>query len=100
MSPVCKWLLGLLAVAYAAALAIGLIGTFGWFGQAQDPLSWVFVILLGQPWVSWIGGLPESVGMWLAALSPLLNLFLLAALCRLVSGRRRRSSDRGLERHR
>jgi hypothetical protein len=58
------------------------------------------VILLGQPWVSWISGLPEPVGMWLAALSPLLNLFLLAALCRLVAGRRRQSPDRGLERRR
>lgn len=87
----CKWPLGLLAVAYALALAIGLIGTFGWFGQERDPLSWVFVILLGQPWVAWIGDLPDPVRPWLAALCPLLNLLLLAALCRVLSARCRKS---------
>jgi hypothetical protein len=85
---VCRWTLGLLAVAYVLALGIGLTGTFGWFGQEQDPLSWVFVVLLGQPWVAWIGNLPDSVRPWLAALCPLLNLMLLAALCRVLPARR------------
>lgn len=88
----CKWLLVLLAVAYALALAIGLIGTFGWLGQERDPLSWVFVIFLGQPWVVWIGDLPDPVRPWLAALCPLLNIFFLAALCSLLSALWRKSA--------
>jgi hypothetical protein len=83
----CAWSLRLLTIAYFLALAIGLIGTFGWFGQERDPRSWVFVILLGQPWVFWIGHVPEPIGPWLAALCPLLNLFLIAALCRALSAR-------------
>ena len=29
----------------SACIGLGLIGTFGWFGQELEPLSWVFVIL-------------------------------------------------------
>jgi hypothetical protein len=89
MTGFCKWTLRLLALAYALALAVGLIGTFGWLGQARDPLSWVFVILLGQPWVAWIGDLPDPVRMWVAALAPLLNLFLLAVVCGVITRHRR-----------
>lgn len=88
LKTVCRGTLGLLAVAYVLALGIGLIGTFGWLGQEQDPLSWVFVVLLGQPWVALVGDMPEPVRPWLAALCPLLNLMLLAALCRIVPARR------------
>jgi hypothetical protein len=88
----CAWTFGFLALAYVLALGIGLIGTFGWLGQARDPLSWVFVILLGQPWVAWLGDLPEPIRPWVAALCPLLNLLLLAALCRVLAARRRQSS--------
>ncbi|MXO59540.1 hypothetical protein GRI89_08295 [Altererythrobacter salegens] len=35
---------------YGIALALLAIGTFGWFGQEQDPLSGVFLIPLGLPW--------------------------------------------------
>lgn len=85
----CRWGVSLLAAAYVLALAIGLVGTFGWLGQARDPLAWVFVVVLGQPWVAWIDGVSEPLRPWLAALCPLLNLLLLAAICRLVAGARR-----------
>jgi hypothetical protein len=90
-SAICKWTVRVLVVLYAIALVIGLIGTFGWFGQERDALSWVFVIMLGQPWVALIGDVSDPVRPWLAAFAPLLNLFILAALCRAVSARRKSS---------
>lgn len=35
---------------YAVAALLLAIGTFGWFGQEQDPLSGVFLLPLGLPW--------------------------------------------------
>ncbi len=84
---VCRWALRIFVLLYAFALAIGLVGTYGWFGQARDPLSWVFVIILGQPWVTWLGAVSGPLGPWLAALAPILNLVLLAVLCRVLSAR-------------
>ena len=37
---------------YAFALFMMLSSTFGLFGVEQDPMSGIFLILLGQPWVS------------------------------------------------
>ena len=38
------------AGAYALALFLFLVGTFGWFGQETDPLAGVFLVPLGWPW--------------------------------------------------
>lgn len=46
----CRIATALFALAYAAALAVLAIGTFGLFGQERDPLSGAYVILLGLPW--------------------------------------------------
>lgn len=92
MAAHCRWAVGLFALAYVLALFIGLTGTFGWFGQDRDPLSWVFVIILGQPWVGWIGGVSDPLRPWLAGLAPLINLTLLAALCRVPALARRRGN--------
>ena len=35
---------------YLIALLLLAIGTFGWFGQEQDPLSAAFLLPLGLPW--------------------------------------------------
>lgn len=88
MTTFCKWLVAIAVVVYLMAIGIGLIGTYGWFEQEQDPLSWVFVIILGQPWVSWIGDVSDPLSRWLAAVAPLLNLILLAGVCHLIFGRR------------
>lgn len=88
---ICRWALRGFAIAYVVALAIGLVGSFGLFGQERDPLAWVFVIILGQPWVALISGAADPFLPWLAAVCPLLNLFLLAALCRTLSARRGQS---------
>ena len=46
-----KWIfLGFVGL-YAIALLLLAIGTFGWFGQEPDPLSGVFLMPLGLPWV-------------------------------------------------
>lgn len=83
----CRWILGVLAGLYALALFVGLVGTYGWFGQDKDPLSWIFVIVLGQPWVALVVDVSEPLRPWLAALMPLINLALLAALCKFLSAR-------------
>ena len=72
---------------YLAALALLLIGTFGLFGQEQDPLAGVFLMPLGQPWILWSSVVPERVMPWFAALAPLINLSILAFLCRILAGR-------------
>ena len=86
----CKWAIRIAAVLYLVALALLLIGTFGLFGQEQDPLAGVFLMPLGLPWVLWLDGLPEALLPWLAVLAPLFNLVLLSALCRIYT--RRKSS--------
>lgn len=73
---------------YVAALALFVIGTFGLIGQEQDPLAGVFLIPLGLPWNLWLDGLPDAVRLWLAVLAPALNVFLLAAMCRVATSSR------------
>lgn len=80
----CQWFVRIVGVLYLVALALLLIGTFGLFGQERDPLSGIFLIPLGMPWSLWLDGFPESLKPWLAALTPLLNIAILAAGCRLL----------------
>jgi hypothetical protein len=73
---------------YLVALALLLIGTFGLFGQEQDPLAGVFLMPLGLPWVLWTDSLPEVALPWLGALAPLLNIAILTLICgRFASGK-------------
>ncbi|ANT62427.1 hypothetical protein AYJ57_18655 [Salipiger sp. CCB-MM3] len=67
-------------LAYAAALALFLLGQFGLMGVERDPLSGVFLIPLGLPWNRMIDLFPQPSWPWLAALAPLLNIALLIAL--------------------
>lgn len=83
----CRLFVFAFLVAYLLALALLAVGHFGLFGQEKDPLSAVFVILLGQPWIQLVDYLPESLRMGAAVLSPVLTICLLFALCRWI-GRR------------
>ena len=87
----CQWVIGIFGVLYLVALALLLIGTFGLFGQERDPLSGIFLIPLGMPWVLLLEGFSESLKPWLAALSPLLNIVILATACRYVGSRKDRA---------
>lgn len=82
MATACKWIVRIFGAMYLAALGVFLIGTFGLFGQERDPLSGVFMMPLGLPWVLWTDGYSEDLKPWLAVLAPLLNLLLLTAFCR------------------
>jgi len=74
------------ALLYAAAFALFLIGTYGWFGSPQGPLAGVFLMPLGLPWILWLDALPESLRLAAAVAAPALNLLLLWGLCRWRAG--------------
>jgi hypothetical protein len=67
-------------LAYLIALAIFAVGTFGLFGAARDPLSGVFLLPLGLPWSRLLDGVAQSGGPWVAILSPIINLAIMAVL--------------------
>ena len=71
-----KWVFWIFAALYAGAFLLFLIGTFGWFGQEQDPLAGVFLIPLGWPW-NLLGDRMGLAGPALGLLSPAVNLGIL-----------------------
>jgi hypothetical protein len=83
-SKVCKAVLFLFLALCLGALFVFLVGTFGWFGQERDPLSGVFLLPLGLPWNLLADRFPEAMLPWVAAGAPLLNVALLAGLCRFI----------------
>lgn len=82
---VCRIAMVLFGLAYLFAVFVFLTGTFGWFGQETDPLSAVFLVPLGLPWV--LIGVPDPFGPVVGLGAPLLNLFLIWLLCRWLSRR-------------
>lgn len=81
----CRLLIGGFGLAYLIALFLLAVGTFGWFGADRDPLSGVFLAPLGLPWNLLTGSLPDGAPRILGAmLAPLLNLGILAVICRAV----------------
>lgn len=82
MSPICRRVVVVFAVLYAAAFLLFLIGTYGWFGSPQGPLAGIFLLPLGLPWNRLLGGLPSKVLPLAAVAAPALNLLLLWGLCR------------------
>lgn len=72
---------------YVIALGLLIIGTYGLFGQETDPLSGVFLIPLGMPWI-WPADRLGMVGRAVAILAPLVNLLILFAIYRLLARRR------------
>ena len=77
----CRIIVWIFALAYLAALVLLAIGTFGWFGQPKDPLSGIFLIMLGWPWAT-MGG-----GLLMGLIAPGINLAILMAICRLLTRR-------------
>lgn len=70
----------LLTVLYTIALIIFIVGTIGLFGFEKDPLSGVYLIVLGWPWPILTENLPESLLPVSAIASPLINILLLQFL--------------------
>ncbi|WP_306132942.1 hypothetical protein [Roseivivax marinus] len=85
----CLWIVRIFAGPYLVALGLLIVGTYGLFGQDRDPLSGVFLIPLGFPWVYAF----DSFGGWVIAATPLINLAILFALCAWLSPRAGRSSN-------
>lgn len=71
-----KWVFWIFAGFYVVALFLLAVGTFGWFGQEQDPLSGVFLMPLGLPWNLLADRLGAS-GPAVAISAPLANLAIL-----------------------
>ena len=72
-----KWAFWIFLGLYALALAVFVIGTFGWFWQPRDPLAGAFLLPLGLPWNllgDWLG-LPAPPAV--ALLAPAINLGIL-----------------------
>jgi hypothetical protein len=82
VSRICRLLVITFAVLYAVALALYLIGTYGWFGSPRGPLAGVFLVPLGLPWILWLDVLPSAMLPGAAIAAPALNLILLWSLCR------------------
>ena len=78
----CRVIVALFAIVYLMALLLLAIGTFGWFGQPRDPLSGVFLILLGFPWPVVADRILGLSGWHVGALGPMVNLLLLSLICR------------------
>jgi len=84
----CKIFLYTFCTLYAAAIFLWLVGTRGWFGVEKDPLSGVFLIILGQPWARWIGSvLPEGLWPVAGAVAPAINVAIILLVCQLLARR-------------
>jgi hypothetical protein len=81
----CRWLLTGFLLLYVAALVLFVIGHFGLFGSQPGPLSGIFLVPLGVPWIYLANVVPitESGLIWVGLLSPLINLVLIYSICRL-----------------
>jgi hypothetical protein len=82
MSRPCKIVFSAFLLLYVAALGLLAVGTFGLFGAERDPLSGVFLVPLGLPWILLIDTFPEPLLPWFGAASPLVNLLAIWLVCR------------------
>ncbi len=85
---ICRVVTVIFLAAYVIALALLGIGTFGLFGQEEDPLAGVFVVLLGLPWNRFFDGASDAALPWIAMAAPAVNLLLLVGICRTLRKRR------------
>ena len=79
---VCRITTIVFAIFYLLALFVFLTGTFGWFEQERDPLSGVFLLPLGLPWILVSDLVSEPFKPWFAAIAPVLNLLALVLTCK------------------
>ncbi len=82
MRQLCRMVFLCFSLLYLVALALLSVGTFGLFGVERDPLSGVFLVVLGMPWTLGVDAFPDPAWPWLAAAAPLVNLLLLRLVCR------------------
>ncbi len=77
----CRISVIILAVLWGLATFLLAVGTFGWFGQPQDPLSGVLLLPLGLPWNRLLDilGVP---GLIAGLFAPAINIGLLCTICR------------------
>ncbi|NOC45570.1 MULTISPECIES: hypothetical protein [unclassified Ruegeria] len=87
---VCRTTIIVFSILYLLALIAFLTGTFGWLGQERDPLSGVFLLPLGLPWIILVDLVSESAKPWFAAIVPVLNLLALVLICRWVRSLRQK----------
>lgn len=78
----CKTMIWIFIVLWTGATFIFATGTFGWFGQPRDPLSGVFLLPLGLPWILAIDLIPENTKSVFGILAPGANLAIILVLCR------------------
>ena len=71
-----KWVFWIFVTLYAIAVLLLAIGTFGWFGQDQDPLSGVFLLPLGLPW-NWLADKLGLEGPVVMIAAPAINAAIL-----------------------
>lgn len=71
-----KWIFIVFVVLYGFALFLLAVGTFGLFGQEQDPLAGVFLMPLGLPW-NILGDRLGLGGPLLGILAPAINAAIL-----------------------
>ena len=83
---ICKTTIWVFIVLWSGATFLFATGTFGWFGQPRDPLSGVYLLPLGLPWVLAIEFVPENSKSVFGVLAPLANLAILMILCRKKNG--------------
>jgi hypothetical protein len=79
---ICRIVVSAFVLAYAVALVALVVGVFGLFGAERDRLAAMFLVPLGMPWTFLVGRLPDAMRPVAAALTPLVNLALLVAVCR------------------
>ncbi|MEQ8965626.1 MAG: hypothetical protein RID91_07365 [Azospirillaceae bacterium] len=79
----------LFALGWLGAGFVFMLGTTGLFGVPRDPLSGVYLVVLGLPWTAIAAPLPLGpLGPVIGVAAPGVNLAILVALCRLRHRRR------------
>ncbi|HRX37654.1 MAG TPA: hypothetical protein P5337_14780 [Aestuariivirga sp.] len=81
---ICRTIFWIFIGLYGIAILLWLVGTYGWFGAERDPLSGVFLVILGQPWARWVDILPERLWPLGGAAVPAINATIIYAVCRVV----------------
>jgi hypothetical protein len=74
-----------------AALVLGVISTWGWFGTEATPMGMVFAVMLAFPWPGLIGDIANlgvPFAMLLLTLALMVNALVLFAVARFAARRR------------
>ena len=91
MKRFCKAFVGVYFVLCILALVLVPLNAVGAFGMDPDPLSGVFALLLSMPWSLWTGHFASDTNtVWnlgLGALGMMLNVAILAFICRMLGSR-------------